>query len=112
MKCSLLTAFFTSVLLSCLVACYIAVCILRDCLSVCLCLSWAHAFSTKINGIYNWGFSGVSKETITMLDSRTSTSNIMNRRGKNLCQVVQKMSEKNKNNNKKNRCCKALCINM
>ena len=53
-------------------------------------------------------FSGMSKETSSILDPHTSASNIVNRGGKNLRQFVHKIDEKNKNKN--NRCCKALFV--
>ena len=76
------TAFFTSIMMSCSAARYIAVSILRACLSVCLYLSWLRTFWTKINRIYNQEFLGFSQEISPILDSRTSTGNILNRRGK------------------------------
>ena len=103
----LLTAFFTSILLSCSVNCYVAKCILRVCLSVYLCLNWASTFCTKTNWIYKREFSGVSKERSPIMDLRTSTINMLNRGGENLPQFVQKMNKK-MNKNKVARCCKAL----
>ena len=91
-----MTAFFTSIVLSCSVARYIAACILHMCLSACLCLSWLYTFLTKTNRIYKREFSGVSKEASPILDPRTSTSNKLNRRGKNLRQPVQKWMRKRK----------------
>ena len=93
--------FFTSILLSCSVAHTIAPCILRACLSVCLCLSWPKEFRTKINIIYKQEFSVSSKNTISILDPCNST-------GKSLRQFTQNIGEKNRNKNK--RCCKTLCI--
>ena len=69
------------------------------CVFECLCLSWPHSFSTKINRICKREFSSVSKETSPTLDPLVSTSNILNRRIKNLCQFVQKMGEKKKKKN-------------
>ena len=89
----LLTTFFTFILLFCSVARYIAAWILRACLNACFCLSWSNALRAKINRIYKREFSSVSKETSPILDSCSSTSNIPTRRGKNLCQFVQKMGE-------------------
>ena len=76
MMCWLFTVFFTSILLSCSVAHYIAVCILSA------CLSWLPRVWTKIDRIYKWEFSDVSKETSPILDSHSSTSNILNRQKK------------------------------
>ena len=106
----LLTAFFTSILLSCSVVCYMATYILRTCLSICLYLCWPHTFATKINRIYKQKFSDVSKGTSPILSPRTWSSDILNRRGKNLHQFVQKIGKNKKKKN--NRCCKALCVNI
>ena len=93
-----MTLFFYSVQLSCsVVARYIAACILRECLGVCSCLSWPHAFWTKINRTYKREFSSVFKETSLILDPHTSTKYILNRHIKYLPQFVQKIGEKNKN---------------
>ena len=56
------------------VALHIAACILRACLNVYLYLSLPHAFWTNINRIYQREFSGVSKETSSILDPRTWTT--------------------------------------
>ena len=77
-----------------------------DCL---LMFELAARILDNINRIYEREFSGLFKETNRILGLRTSTNNILNRRGKNLPQFVQKMDEKNKNKN--NRCCKASCVN-
>ena len=54
--------------------------------------------------------SDVSKETSPILDPQTLTSDILNRRGKNLCHFVRKMGKEKKKKN--NRYCKALCVNI
>ena len=96
--------FHTVVLFSCLPnSCMHLACVLE-----CLCLSWSHAFWTENNKIYKREFSSVSKETSPILGSRTSTSNILNKRGKNLRQFIQEMGEKK---NWNHRCCTALYVN-
>ena len=60
----LLTACFTSIFPSCSVAHHIAACIFPSCLNVCLCLSWQHSFSTKLNRIYGRDFSSVSEKQV------------------------------------------------
>ena len=50
----------------------------------------------------------MSKETSPFLDPQTSTSNILNRRGKSVRQFVQKIGKKKKNP----WCCKALWVNI
>ena len=91
-----LTAFFTSILLSCLVACCIAACILHAFLRFCFSLSWPYAFWTKINGIYEWEFLGVSKEPNPLSNSRTWARSILTRCEKNLRQFIQKWVKKRK----------------
>ena len=66
------------------------------------------AFWTKFSRIYKREFLGVSMEVNPILDPRTWTSNILNRRGKNIHQYVQKTDKQNKNKN--NKCCKMLCV--
>ena len=61
------------------VACCIVAYILRACLSVCLYLSWSHAFWAKFNRIYKREFSGGSKKTSPVLHSHTSISSILDR---------------------------------
>ena len=91
----LLTGFFSFILLPCEVSCFIAACILRGaCLRVCLCLSCEHAYSTKINRIYKREFPGVSKEASPILDTRTSASSMLKRRGKNLASSSKKWVRK------------------
>ena len=102
MKRWLLTAFLTSIVLSCSVAHYTAAFILSAYLSVYLCLSWPHAFQKIINTIYKWKLSGVSKEIIAILDSSTANGSKINRREQEISQFAQKMGEKNKDRN--NRC--------
>ena len=109
MKHWLLTAFFTSIVLSSSVARYTAACILSAYLSVCLCLSWPHAFQKIINTIYKSKLSGVPKETIAILESGTANGSKINRCKKELPQFAQKMGEKNKDRN--NRCCIVLYFN-
>ena len=55
-----------------------------------------------------WEFSGVSEETIPILDSNKSTSNILNRCRINFVSSPKKWMRKSKKNK---RCCKALCVN-
>ena len=72
---------------------------------VCLCLCRTH-FEQKLTESTNENFQ-VCLRTSPILDLRTSNSGILYRSRRNVCQLVGKMGEKNKNN----RCCKALWAN-
>ena len=50
-----------------------------------------------VNRLYKQEFAGVSKEASPIVYPRTSASNILNRSGKSICQLVQKLGEKKKN---------------
>ena len=92
-----------------LLARYIAASILSASWSVNIWAGWPHPSSTKTDGISKRELSGVSKETSPILDLRTLTRNILNRRGKSLRQFFKKMVEKEK---KRTRCGNALCLNI
>ena len=50
-----------------------------------------------VNRLCKQEFADVSKEAIPIVHPRTSTSNILNRSGKSICQLVQKLGERKKN---------------
>ena len=103
----MLTTFCISVLLSSSVARYIAAFTL--CMFECLFLfELAARILDKNYQNLQLEFSGVSKETSSILDPHTSASSILKRHGRNLRQFVHKMGVKSKSKNKKY--CKALCV--